>query len=100
MNHDVYLSDQQRKIIKLLDEGHTWADAADELDIAQSTLEEQMRRVRVKRERCEATLDWLAEHGQTPDDRMEYVPEDGVCIKLHIPDDRVDSDAFEFADES
>ncbi|WP_336357875.1 hypothetical protein [Haloarcula sp. CGMCC 1.6347] len=64
MSHDIYLSDQQKRIVELLDDENTWSEAANELGIAQSTLEEQMRRVREKRERCGATLDWLAEHGR------------------------------------
>ncbi|WP_120243320.1 helix-turn-helix domain-containing protein [Halopiger aswanensis] len=65
------LSDQQKRIIELLDEGHTWASAADELDISQSALEEQMARVSDKTERAteeikewEETLAWLDAHDQ------------------------------------
>lgn len=61
---DTYLSDQQVAIIELLDSGRTYAEAAEELGISQKTLEEQMRRVRVRAERCEATLDFLKQHGR------------------------------------
>lgn len=60
---ETYLSNQQEEILELLDDGHTWASAADELGISQSALETQMERVEEKREKCKRTLEFLAEHG-------------------------------------
>jgi len=62
---DTYLSDQQDEILALLDDGHTWASAADEIGISQSALEEQMRRVREKQEKAERTLERISEYGRT-----------------------------------
>lgn len=50
------LSEQQETILAIIEEGHTWAEVADELGTSESNVEGQMRKIRGKQQTARQNL--------------------------------------------